>query len=76
MGENDMTYVSREHLYNEGGEVANHLLHERKARVSRSRKLPFTDLGILTLLIASVLEAKPFGAHAEDCIQLQAGEGD
>jgi len=36
----------------------------------------FTDLGILTLLIASVLEAKPFGAHAEDCIQLQAGEGD
>ena len=26
-GENDMTYVSREHLYNEGGEVANHLLH-------------------------------------------------
>lgn len=59
MGENDMTYVSREHLYNEG-----------------RRDTPSVDLGILTLLIASVLEAKPFGAHAEDCIQLQAGEGD
>jgi len=66
MGENDMTYVSRDHLYNEGER------HSRTQKVSP----PFTDLGILTLLIASVLEAKPFGAHAEDCIQLQAGEGD
>ena len=76
MGENDMTYVSREHLYNEGGEGREPPASRKEGRVSRGRKPPFTDLGILTLLIASVLEAKPFGAHAEDCIQLQAGEGD
>lgn len=69
-----MTYVSREHLYNEGGETRKALRPDAEAR--RATTGSFTDLGILTLLIASVLEAKPFGAHAEDCIQLQAGEGD
>lgn len=67
-----MTYVIDAHTYNEGGVLSD----MREDSVVSALNTPFTDLGILTLLIASVLEAKPFGAHAEDCIQLQAGEGD
>ena len=55
--------------------VSTYTMKEEGVRHTDETKT-FTDLGILTLLIASVLEAKPFGAHAEDCIQLQAGEGD
>lgn len=68
-GENDMTYVSREHLYNEGGEGSilrgplrdNQLFH----RFGNSDVVDSVGVG-----------SKALRGHAEDCIQLQTGEGD